>query len=161
MAIMAGKVNPIPDRYRRVNACLIVNGAAKAIEFYGEVFGAAERSRFPGPGDTISHAELEIGDSIIMLEDASEFMGTQAPPADGFPGFAEYHFIYVEDTDATIDRAVKLGATLKRPATDQFYGDRDGFIVDPFGHGWAIGSRVEDVTPEEMTNRMNAMFGQG
>jgi len=158
---MEGKVNPIPEHYRRVNACLIVNGAAKAIEFYGEVFGATERSRFPGPGDTISHAELEIGDSIVMLEDASEFMGTQAPPAEGFPGSAEYHFIYVEDTDATIDKAVNLGATLKRPPTDQFYGDRDGYIVDPFGHGWVVGSHVEDVTPEEMTNRMNAMFGQG
>jgi PhnB protein len=156
---MAGKVNPIPDGYRRVNACLIVNGAAKAIEFYSDVFGATERMRFPGPGDTISHAELEIGDSIIMVEDASEFMGTQAPPADGFPGSQEYHFIYVEDVDATIDRAVNLGATLKRPATDQFYGDRDGFIIDPFGHGWVVGSHMEDVSGEEMTNRMNAMFG--
>ena len=158
---MAGKVNPIPDGYRRVNACLIVNGAAKAIEFYGEVFGATERSRFPGPGDTISHSELEIGDSIVMVEDASEFMGTQAPPAGGFPGSAEYHFIYVEDVDATVDKAAKLGATVQRPPTDQFYGDRDGYIVDPFGHGWVVGSHMEDVTPEEMTNRMNAMFGQG
>lgn len=158
---MADKVNPIPTSYRRVNACLIINGAAKAIEFYSDVFGATERGRFPGPGDMIAHAELEIGDSIIMLEDASEFMGTQAPPADGFPGSQEFHYIYVEDVDATIDRAVKLGATLKRPATDQFYGDRDGFIIDPFGHGWVVGSHVEDVSGEEMENRMNAMFGQG
>jgi PhnB protein len=158
---VAGEVNPIPAGYGRVNACLIVNGAAKAIEFYSDVFGATERMRFPGPGDTISHSELEIGDSIVMVEDASEYMGTQAPPADGFPGSQEFHYIYVEDVDATIDRAVKLGATLKRPATDQFYGDRDGFIIDPFGHGWVVGSHMEDVSGEEMTNRMNAMFGQG
>jgi PhnB protein len=158
---VAGKVNPIPSGYRRVNACLIVNGAAKAIEFYSDAFGATERMRFPGPGDTISHSELEIGDSIIMVEDASEYMGTQAPPADGFPGSQEFHYIYVEDVDATLDRAVELGATLKRPATDQFYGDRDGFIIDPFGHGWVVGSHMEDVSAEEMTNRMNAMFGQG
>ena len=154
-------VKPIPDNYGRVNACLIINGAAKAIEFYGEVFGATERSRFPGPGDTIAHAELQIGDSVIMVEDAADFMGTQAPPADGLPGTPEYHYIYVEDADATLDKAVKLGATLKRPATDQFYGDRDGFIVDPFGHAWVIASHKEDVTPEELVNRMNAMYGQG
>jgi len=158
---MNARISPIPDRYRRINACLIVNGAAKAIEFYSEVFGATERSRFPGPGGTISHAELEIGDSILMVEDAAEMMGTQAPPADGLPGLAEYRFIYVEDADATIDRAVALGATLKRPAQDQFYGDRDGFIIDPYGHGWVIASHKEDVTAEEMTRRMNAMFGQG
>jgi PhnB protein len=158
---MTGNVNPIPDGYRRVNACLIVNGASKAIDFYTDVFGATERMRTPGPGDTIVHAELEIGDSIIMLEDASPFMGTQAPPEGGFEGSQEYHYIYVEDVDATIDRAVKLGATLKRPATDQFYGDRDGFIIDPFGHGWVVGSHMEDVSGEEMAKRMNEMFGQG
>jgi PhnB protein len=96
-----------------------------------------------------------------MVEDASEFMGTQAPPADGFPGSQEYHYIYVEDVDATIDQAVKHGATVKRPATDQFYGDRDGYIVDPFGHGWVVASHVEDVSGEEMAKRMNEMFGQG
>ena len=158
---MTGNVNPIPDGYRRVNACFIVDGAAKAIDFYTDVFGATERMRTPGPGDTIVHAELEIGDSIIMLEDASPFMGTQAPPAGGFEGSQEYHFIYVEDVDSTIDRAVKLGATLKRPATDQFYGDRDGYIIDPFGHGWVVGSHMEDVSGEEMAKRMNEMFGQG
>jgi PhnB protein len=125
------------------------------------VFGARERSRLPGPGGTIAHAELEIGDSIIMLEDASEMMGTQAAPADGFPGSPAYHFVYVEDVDAAIDRAVQLGATLKRPIQDQFYGDRDGFIIDPFGHGWVIASHQEDVTPEEMTRRLNDLTRQG
>jgi PhnB protein len=161
MAIMGAEVNPIPDNYRRVNTSLVINGAAKAIEFYIEVFGATERSRTPGPGDTIVHAELEIGDSIIMLEDASDMMGTQAPPADGLPGSPVYQFIYVEDADASIAQAVKLGATVKRPATDQFYGDRDGFIIDPFGHAWVVASHKEDVTPDEMMRRMNALFGQG
>lgn len=154
-------VNPIPDRYRRVNPYLVVDGAAKAIEFYVEVFQARERARLPGPGSTISHAELEISDSILTLEDASELRGTQAPPADVFPGSPIYHFVYVEDVDAAIDRAVQLGAALKRPAQDQFYGDRDGFIVDPFGHGWVIASHREDVAPEELTRRMNASMPPG
>jgi PhnB protein len=154
-------VNPIPDRYRRVNACLIVDGAASAIEFYGEVLGATERSRFPGPGGRIAHAELEIGDSILMVEDASEMMGTQAPPSDGLPGSPTYHYVYVDDVDAAVDRAVQLGAALKRPVQDQFYGDRDGFIIDPFGHGWVVASHHEDVAPEEMARRLNALMGQG
>jgi PhnB protein len=157
----ANDVNPIPDRYGRVNACLIVDRAARAIEFYGEVFGATERSRFPGPGEVIVHAELQVGDSIIMLEDASEMMGTQAPPAGGFPGTPVYHFVYVEDVDAAIDRAVQRGASITRPVKDQFYGDRDAFIVDPFGHGWVIASHREDVAPEEMKRRLNAVMAAG
>ena len=154
------KVNPIPDRYRRVNACLIVDGAARAIEFYGDVFGAKERSRFAGPGGTIAHAELELGDLIIMVEDASEMMGTQAPPADGLPGSQVHHFVYVEDVDAAIDRAAQLGAAVKRPVQDQFYGDRDGFIVDPFGHGWVIASHQEDVAPDEIKRRLDALVAR-
>ena len=152
-----GQTNPIRGDYRRVNPYFVVNGAAKAIEFYGEVFGATERSRWPGPGGTISHAEVMIGDSIIALEDASEMMGTQPPPAGGLPGSPIYHFVYVEDVDAALDRAVQLGATLRRAAQDQPYGDRDGFIVDPFGHGWVIASHQEDVPPEELASRMNAL----
>ena len=115
----------------------------------------------PGPGGTIAHAELEIGDSILTVEDASELKGTQAPPTDGFPGSPIYHFVYVEDVDATIDRAVQLGAALKRPAQDQVCGDRDGFVVDPFAHGWVIASHREDVTPEGLTRRMNAPMPPG
>ena len=150
---------PIPDNYRRVTPTLVVEGAVQAMEFYAEVFGATERTRFPGPGGTIAHAELEIGDSIVMVEDASEFMGTQAPPREGVPGTPTTLFIYVEDVDATLERAVSLGATLKRPATDQFYGDRDGHIIDPFGHSWTIATHVEDVAPEEMMRRMGELFG--
>ena len=147
---------PIPDRYRRVTPALVVNGGSEAIAFYAEVFGATERMRTPGPEGTIAHAEIEIGDSVIIVEDASPYMGTMAPPPGGLDGTPIFLFIYVEDVDAVIERAVKLGATLRRPAQDQFYGDRDAFIVDPFGHGWTVASHVEDVSPDEMMRRMAA-----
>ena len=150
---------PIPDRYRRITPFLVVEGATQALEFYAEAFGATERMRIPGPGGTVAHAEIEIGDSVVMLEDASPYMGTKAPPAGGFDGSPAGLFLYVEDVDAVIDRAVKLGAKLERPATDQFYGDRDGHIIDPFGHSWTIATHVEDVAPEEMMRRMGELFG--
>jgi PhnB protein len=149
---------PIPDRYRRVTPALVVDGATKALEFYAEVFGATERMRFPGPGDTIAHAEIEIGDSVVMVEDASPYMGTKAPPAGGLEGSPTALFIYVEDVDAVMARAVKLGATEERPASDQFYGDRDGHIVDPFGHRWTVATHIEDVPPDEMMQRMNELM---
>jgi PhnB protein len=144
----------IPDSYRRITPALIVQGGVKALEFYAEVFGATERMRFPGPDGTIAHAEIEIGDSVVIIEDASPEMGTKAPPPGGVDGSPTFLFIYVEDVDAVIERAVKLGATLKRAPQDQFYGDRDGHIVDPFGHGWTVATHVEDVAPEEMMRRM-------
>jgi PhnB protein len=148
------KPNPIPDSYRRVTPALVVNGAAKALDFYAEVFEATERMRTPGPDGTIAHAEIEVGDSVIIVEDASPYMGTKAPPTGGFDGTPVTHFLYVGDVDAVIERAVQLGATLKRAAQNQFYGDRDGFIIDPFGHGWTIASHVEDVAPDELMRRM-------
>lgn len=151
------KPNPIPDRYRRVTPALIVNGGAKALEFYAQVFGATERMRFPGPNGTVAHAEVEIGDSVLIVEEASPYMGTKAPPSDGLDGTPTFLYIYVEDVDAVIERAVQHGATLKRPAQDQFYGERDGFIVDPFGHGWTIASHVEDVAPDELMRRMTEL----
>jgi PhnB protein len=153
------KPSPIPDSYRRVTPSLTVAGAVKALEFYGAVFGATERMRFPGPDGTIAHAEIQIGDSVVIVEDEDPQRGTKAPPPGGLPGSPASLFIYVEDVDAVIARAVQLGATLQRPAEDQFYGDRDGYIVDPFGHGWTVASHVEDVTPEEMTRRMAELFG--
>jgi PhnB protein len=153
------KPQPIPEGYRRVTPALVVDGAAKALEFYAEVFGATERMRFPGPGGTIAHAEIEIGDSVVMVEDASQFMGTKAPPSTGLDGSPVALFIYVEDADATIAQAEKLGATVERTASDQFYGDRDGHIVDPFGHRWTVATHVEDVEPDEMVRRMNEMMG--
>ena len=155
----AAKPSPIPDSYRRVTPSLTVAGAVKALEFYGAVFGATERMRFPGPDGTIAHAEIQIGDSVVIVEDEDPQRGTKAPPPGGLPGSPASLFIYVEDVDAVIARAVELGATLQRPAEDQFYGDRDGYIVDPFGHGWTVASHVEDVTPEEMTRRMAELFG--
>jgi PhnB protein len=150
---------PIPDNYRRVTPALVVRGAAKALEFYTEVFGATERMRYPGPGGTIAHAEIEIGDSVVMVEDESPVMGTTAPPAGGVPGSPTSLFVYVPDADATVKRAVELGATVQRPVQDQFYGDRDGSIVDPFGHVWTVATHVEDVPHEELMRRLAEMMG--
>jgi PhnB protein len=151
------KPNPIPDTYRRVTPALVVNGGVKALEFYSEVFGATERTRVPGPGGTIAHSEIEIGDSIVMVDDASPEMGTKAPPPAGLEGSPTSLYVYVEDVDATVERAVRLGATVARAPQDQFYGDRNGFIIDPFGHGWTIAAHVEDVPADEMMRRLTEM----
>jgi PhnB protein len=113
----------------------------------------------PGPGGTIAHAEIEVGDSVLIVEDENPHTGTSAPAAGGLPGSPVFQFVYVQDVDATVAKAVELGATLKRAPEDQFYGDRDGYIIDPFGHGWTVASHVEDVSEEEMGRRMAAMFG--
>ncbi|PZF85889.1 VOC family protein [Jiangella anatolica] len=152
-------VTPIPDTYRRITPCLVVNGAAQALEFYADVFGAAERMRFPGPGGSVAHAEIVIGDSVLIVEDASPMMGTEAPPPDGVPGTPSFLFLYVEDVDATVARAVEKGATLKRAPEDQFYGDRDAFVIDPFGHGWTVATHVEDVPEDELARRLSAVMG--
>jgi PhnB protein len=154
------KPNPIPDTYRRVTPCLVVRGAAKALDFYAEVFGASERMRFPAPDGTIAHAEIQIGDSVVIVEDEDPQRGTHAPPAGGLPGTPVFQFIYVEDVDAVVARAVELGASLQRAPEDQFYGDRDGYIIDPFGHGWTIATHVEDVSPDELGRRLTAMYEQ-
>ena len=151
---MAGKPNPIPDRYRRVTPALVVNNAAKALDFYAQVFQASERVRVPGPGSTIAHAEITIGDSVLIVEDGAPYLGTTPPPPGGLEGTPIFLFMYVSDVDAVVKRAVELGATLKRAPQDQFYGDRDSFIVDPFGHSWTIASHIEDVSPDEMMRRM-------
>jgi PhnB protein len=155
------KPNPIPANYRRVTPCLVVQGAAKALDFYAEVFGATERMRFPGPGGGIAHAEIEIGDSVLIVEDEAPHRRTSAPPAGGLPGTPVFQFIFVADVDSVVARAVERGATLVRPPQDQFYGDRDGFIIDPFGHGWTVASHVEDVSPDEMARRVANLFGAG
>jgi PhnB protein len=157
---MAAKPNPIPDRYRRVTPALVVSDAATALKFYSQVFGATERTRVPGPGGTIAHAEIELGDSVLIVEDASPYLGTKAPPPAGLDGSPIFLYVYVEDVDATVDQAVTLGAVLVRAPQDQFYGDRDGFIIDPFGHAWTVSSHVEDVEPAEMMRRMAAMQSQ-
>jgi PhnB protein len=157
---MTTKPKPIPDTYRRVTPCLVVRGADKALEFYTRVFGATERMRIPGPGGTVAHSEIQIGDSVVIVDDESPERGTKAPPPAGVAGSPTSLFIYVEDVDAVVERAAELGATLQRPPQDQFYGDRDGYIVDPFGHGWTIASHVEDVAPDEMMRRMAELQNQ-
>jgi PhnB protein len=152
--------NPIPDSYRRVTPCLVVQGAAKALEFYAEVFQATERMRFPGPGGTIAHSEIQIGDSVVIVEDEFPERGTKAPPPAGGDGSPSFLFIYVENVDAIVARAVELGAKLQRPPENQFYGDRDSYIIDPFGHGWTIATHVEDVEPQEMMRRMTEWQNQ-
>src|SRR5215212_4630520 len=144
------KPNPIPGTYRRVTPCLVVQGAAKALDFYAQVFGATERMRFPGPGGSVAHAEIQIGDAVVIVEDENPYTGTTAPPAGGLAGTPVFQFIYVEDVDAVVANAVELGATLRRAPENQFYGDRDAFLTDPFGHAWTVASHVEDVSPDEM-----------
>ena len=155
------KPDPIPDMYRRVTPALVVNGGVKALEFYAEVFGAKERMRVPGPDGTIAHAEIEIGDSIVMVDDASPEMGTKAPPPGGLEGSPTSLYVYVEDVDATVERATRLGATALRAPQDQFYGDRNAYIVDPFGHDWTVASHVEDVPSDEMMRRVAEMLEGG
>lgn len=152
---------PVPDTYRRVTPCLVVRDAAKALEFYAEVFGAVERMRYPGPDGAVVHAETVIGDSVLIVENEAPDRGVTAPPADGLAGSPVFQFVYVEDVDAVVARAAALGASVRREPENQFYGDRDGFLVDPFGHGWTVATHVEDVGPEELSRRMAALFGGG
>lgn len=151
--------NPIPDSYRRVTPCLIVQGGDKALEFYADVFGATERMRFPNPDGTVAHAQVEIGDSVVTVEEESPERGTKAPPPGGLPGSPAFLLVYVEDGDDVVARAVKLGTQLQRFPQDQFYGDRDSYIIDPFCHGWTIATHVEDVEPAELMRRMAGMQG--
>jgi PhnB protein len=153
-----GNVKPIPEGYHSITPYLFIKGAAAAIEFYKSVFGATERMRMPGPGGRIMHAELKIGDSVVMLSDESPEMGALSPQSIG--GTATGLNVYVADVDAVTQKAVELGAQVVRPVKDQFYGDRSGSIIDPFGHLWSVATHVEDVTPEEMQRRMKAISGQ-
>ena len=144
-------VKPIPDGWHSVTPSLTVRGAARAIEFYKQVFGATEMLRMPGPEGKIMHAELRIGDSVVMLNDEFPDMGTRSPEALG--GSPASLFLYVEDVDTIFERAVKAGAQAAMPPQDMFWGDRFGRVVDPFGHGWAIATHKEDLTPEEIARR--------
>lgn len=151
-------VQPIPEGYQRVIPYLIINGAGAAIEFYGEVLGATERMRMPAPGGKIGHAELEIGDSIVMLADEHPESGARGPMAYG--GSPVSLVVYVEDVDAVFEKATSRGATPVRPVENQFYGDRTGTFDDPFGHRWTVSTHVEDVSPEEIADRMSAFTEQ-
>ena len=156
---MAGEVRPIPEGYGTVTPSLIVNGAARAIEFYKQAFGATETFRMERPDGRVGHAEIKIGDSHVMLADEHPEMGARGPQAIG--GSPISLVLYVEDVDATVNRAVEAGAKLTRPVANQFYGDRTGGVEDPFGHAWYVATHVEDVAPEEMRKRAAATHQGG
>jgi PhnB protein len=142
---------PIPDDYPRVSPYLFVDGASSAIDFYRSVLGARERMRMPGPDGTVFHAELELGDSIIMLGDENPDMDVRGPRSIG--GTPMMLHVYVEDVDSVFERAIGAGAKALRPVEDQFYGDRSGRFEDPFGHRWDVATHVEDVPPKDMEQR--------
>jgi PhnB protein len=151
-------VKPVPDGYPRVTPYLAVDGAADAIEFYGKVLGTRERMRMPGPDGKIGHAELELGDSVIMLADEFPDMGHRGPKSLG--GTPVTITVYVEDVDDAFQRAIEEGAKELRAVENQFYGDRSGQFEDPFGHRWNVSTHVEDIPPAEMEKRAaEAMSG--
>ena len=155
---MTDKVKPIPEGYHSVTPYLCVNGAARAIEFYKEAFGATERFRMEMPGGKIGHAEIKIGDSHVALADEYPEMNFRSPQTLGGP--SSQFMIYVEDVDARVEQAVAAGAKLVRPVKDQFYGDRSGGVEDPFGHFWYISTRIENLTLEEIKRRGEAEMAQ-
>jgi PhnB protein len=153
---MATTTKPIPEGYHSATPYLIVKGAAEAIDFYKHAFGATESFRMANPNGGIAHAEIKIGDSVIMLADEHPNMGYRGPRSLG--GSAVSIMLYVADVDGTFDRALEAGAKAQRPVANQFYGDRSGTLEDPFGHIWTISTHVEDVAPEEMKRRAEAAF---
>jgi PhnB protein len=147
-------VKPIPEGYHTVTPYLAVDDAAEAIEYYKKAFGAKERARMEAPEGRIGHAELEIGDSLVMLSDPFPQATTRSPKELG--GTSASIFLYVEDVDAVVKQAVDTGSTITMEVADQFWGDRFGSVQDPFGHLWSIATHVEDVPPEEMAERAKA-----
>ncbi len=152
---MPAKVKATPDGYHTATPYLVLQGAAAALDFYKQVFGATEMVRMAQPDGKIGHAEVRIGDSVIMLADEAPEMGYRSPKSVG--GSPVSLLLYFQDVDAVVGRAVAAGARLTQPVTDKFYGDRSGTVEDPFGHVWTIATHTEDVSPEEMKRRMAAM----
>ncbi len=148
-------VQPIPAGYHSVTPYLLVRDAGKALDWYAQALGARELMRFPLPGGGIAHAEVMIGDSHVMLADEVPDQGFVGPQTLGGAGVSL--MLYVDEVDATFARAVAAGATSRRPVVDQFYGDRSGTLVDPFGHVWTIATHKEDVSAEEAQRRMKAL----
>ncbi|MGH9221514.1 MAG: VOC family protein [Vicinamibacterales bacterium] len=147
-------VKPIPDGYSSLTPYLVCKGAAKAIEFYTKAFGAQETVRMPGPHGQIMHAEVKIGNSMLMLADENPDRGAIAPSG---KGRSMSVMLYIDNVDAVFKRALELGSTSIQEPTDQFWGDRMGNLMDPFGHQWAIATHKEDVSPGEMEKRMQAI----
>src|SRR4051812_16085311 len=152
-------VQKIPAGYHSVTPYLIVDGGAAALDFYQKAFGAKIMFQMPGPGGKVMHAEIRIGDSVVMLADAFPEMDARSPKSLG--GSPVGLLIYVEDVDARFAQAIAAGATEVRPVKDQFYGDRSGTLIDPFGHKWTLATHVEDVSVEETQRRFGAAMKSG
>ncbi|HEY6624098.1 MAG TPA: VOC family protein [Acidimicrobiales bacterium] len=152
-------VKPIPDGYPRITPSLIIDGAGAAIDFYADVLGTTVRMRMDGPDKRVGHAELQLGDSVIMLADEYPDMGYLGPKAVG--GTPVTISVYVDDVDSVFQKALGAGATELRPLENQFYGDRSGQFEDPFGHRWNVATHVEDVPEDEMMRRATEMMNQG
>jgi len=154
---MSPKVHYISEGFHSVTPYLYIDGAAAAIEFYKRAFGATEIMRMPGAGGKIGHAEIRIGDSIVMLADESEQMKAYSPKHYG--GVSASFMVYVENVDKVFQQAVDAGGAVWRPLADQFYGDRTGGVEDPFGHHWYLATHIKDVSQEEMKQAMQSMAG--
>ena len=154
---MTSTVKPIPDGYPTATPYLTIRNAASAIDFYKQAFGATETMRMTAPDGKVGHAEIKIGNSPIMLSDEYPDMGARSP--DSIGGSPVMIHLYVEDVDALVNQAIAAGATLLAPVADQFYGDRSGKLADPFGHVWWIATHKEDVAPDELRERAEALFG--
>ncbi len=155
---MTNAVNPIPQNFHTVTPNLVFRDAAGAIDFYKKVFGAVELVRMPGPNNKVMHAEVKIGDSVVFITDTV----TDKAPAVSTPThfIPQYLHLYVEDVDATFKRAVEAGVKVDMPLEDMFWGDRYGKFTDPFGQQWSVASHKEDVAPDEMKRRMQALFAK-
>ncbi|MDE1725026.1 MAG: VOC family protein [Thaumarchaeota archaeon] len=148
---------PIPDGYHSITPTLTIRDASSAIEFYKKAFGATEVSRFLGPdGKTIMHAEIKIGDSLVMLGEENQQMGMLSPKSTG--STSSGIFLYVDEVDAVFDKAISAGAKVKMPVTDMFWGDRFASVEDPYGHAWAIATHKKDMTHEEIKNAGEEFF---
>ena len=152
-------VQAIPAGYAGVTAYLIIRGASRALDYYKKAFGAVELMRFPGENGTIGHAEIKIGQGVVMLADEMPQMGYNSPQSIG--GTPVSLMFYVTDVDGRFAQAIEAGGTIKQEVKDQFYGDRSGTLVDPFGHVWTIATHKEDVSVDEMQKRMAAMMSAG
>ena len=155
-----GDVKPVPEGFHRATPHMVIRDCASAIDFYSRAFGAEERCRMPGPGGQgVMYAELQIGDSIIMMADEQPQMEGWVSPSK-LNGTSIALHLYVQDVDAAFKRATDAGATLKMPPTDMFWGDRYCMVIDPFGHHWSIATHKEDLTPEEIGKRGEAFFAE-
>jgi PhnB protein len=156
---MTDKVKAVPDGFHTITPHLTVRDAKRAIEFYKQAFGAEVLSVAPGTGDKVMHASLKIGDSILMLNDEFPEFGGQLGPSATAGSSVALH-VYLDDVDAAFQRAVSAGASVKMPLMDQFWGDRYGVVIDPFGHRWSLATHVRDMSPEEMEQEQAKAFSK-